>query len=126
MMRMKDFMIERGYKTQNSAEHHRYNDDELSELLLNDVVSNLTQVTPFALLIVNTDTHPDFTIGSACDNWLLSVEYPRVSRSFTCFDQHLARFIARLEELGLDQNTEVVVYGDHLTMGDIGFIVGQL
>jgi phosphoglycerol transferase MdoB-like AlkP superfamily enzyme len=124
-MRMKDFMIERGWRTQDSSEHHKSNDDELFELLLNDVLPSVAALRhPFALLILNADTHPDFTVGSACDDYLLLAEYPIVYRSFTCFDQHLARFIARMTELGIDKNTEVVVYGDHLTMGDIGFILG--
>jgi hypothetical protein len=68
IMRMKDFMRERGYATQDSAEHHRYNDDELFEMLTNEVLPTLAHTTPFALLILNADTHSDFTIGSACDD----------------------------------------------------------
>jgi phosphoglycerol transferase MdoB-like AlkP superfamily enzyme len=125
VMRMKAFMKERGFRTQDSADHHRTNDDELFDLLFRDVLPGLAALPhPFALLILNADTHPDFTIGPACDDYLLRAEYPIVYRSFTCFDQHLARFIARMAELGIDRNTEVIVYGDHLTMGDVGFMLG--
>jgi phosphoglycerol transferase MdoB-like AlkP superfamily enzyme len=65
---------------------------------------------------VNADTHPDFTIGANCNDYLYKDGYPRVYRSFTCFDQHLQQFMAKLAELGLDKTTEVLVYGDHLTM----------
>jgi hypothetical protein len=118
IMRMKDFMIERGFKTQDSTEHHRENDDQLFEYLENDILPGLLnrQNQPFVLLIVNADTHPDFTIGPQCDDYLVQHNYPKVYRSFTCFDQHLQRFMAKLSSLGLDQDTEVVVYGDHLTM----------
>jgi phosphoglycerol transferase MdoB-like AlkP superfamily enzyme len=119
-------MIERGFKTQDSAEHHRTNDDELFDLLENDVLPSLanTKNQPFSLLILNADTHPDFTIGAKCDDYLDKEGYPKVYRSFTCFDQHLRRFMEKLSSLGLDRNTEVVVYGDHLTMFAQDFWLG--
>jgi phosphoglycerol transferase MdoB-like AlkP superfamily enzyme len=118
IMKMKHYMIERRFQSQDSAEHHKQNDDQLFTLLQNDVLPSLAskKSQPFALLIVNADTHPDFTIGAMCNDYLSIEHYPKVYRSFTCFDQHLERFMAKLSELGLDKNTEVVVYGDHLTM----------
>jgi phosphoglycerol transferase MdoB-like AlkP superfamily enzyme len=123
---MKDFMKERGFKTEDSAEHHRENDDQLFDYLENDVLPSLLngQNRPFVLLIVNADTHPDFTVGGACDDYLANANYPKVFRSFTCFDQHLQRFMEKLRLLGLDKNTEVVVYGDHLTMFAIESLLG--
>jgi phosphoglycerol transferase MdoB-like AlkP superfamily enzyme len=117
-MRMKDFMIERGYKTQDSSEHMRLNDDALFELLEQEVLPGLAaDSSPFVLLILNSDTHPDFLIGEKCDDFLIKESYPRVYRSFTCFDQHLESFVRTMERLGLDKTTEVIIYGDHLTMG---------
>jgi phosphoglycerol transferase MdoB-like AlkP superfamily enzyme len=40
-------------------------------------------------------------------------------------DEHLESFAQTMEKLGLDQTTELVIFGDHLTMGgDIQDVLG--
>jgi phosphoglycerol transferase MdoB-like AlkP superfamily enzyme len=96
----------------------RLNDDALFELLEQEVLPALAaDSSPFVLLILNADTHPDFLVGEQCDDFLIKESYLRVYRSFTCYDQHLEHFVRTMEQLGLDKTTEVIIYGDHLTMG---------
>lgn len=46
--------------------------------------------------------------------------YPKVFRSFTCFDRMFHKFYKKLKKFGLNENNTVfAVYGDHLTMQDM-------
>jgi phosphoglycerol transferase MdoB-like AlkP superfamily enzyme len=120
LFRMKQFWRRKGYQMQDSAEHHKVNDDALFEWLADSVLPRLADTSqwPFVLLILNSDTHPGFHVGSECNDYLAKHGYPLVYRSFTCLDQHLKHFMKRFCELGFEKNTEVVIYGDHLTMGN--------
>ena len=120
IMNMKGFLIDHHFETQDSKEHFIMHDlqlfDHILKKVLPDLVNDKTQ--PFSLLILNTDTHPDFYVDSKCSNVL--VNSPTVFRSFTCFDEGLKTFINGLEKLGINKdNTEFIIYGDHLTMGDM-------
>jgi phosphoglycerol transferase MdoB-like AlkP superfamily enzyme len=127
-MRMKNFLTERGYRTQDVVEHFRKDDDGLFDLLENEVLPMLAErkKQPFVLLILNADTHaPEFFVGQKCDDYLSNEGYPQLYRSFTCFDQRLERFTNVMRKLGLDKNTELVIYGDHLAMGDVQSLLGS-
>jgi phosphoglycerol transferase MdoB-like AlkP superfamily enzyme len=117
---MKQFWRRKGYQMQDSAEHHKVNDDTLFAWLEDSMLPILADKSqwPFVLLILNADTHPGFRIGRGCNDYLIKHDYPLVYRSFTCLDQHLKHFMKRFREFGLDKNAEVVIYGDHLTMGN--------
>jgi phosphoglycerol transferase len=121
IMHMKEFMADKGFRVQDSVEHHQGDDDSLFTWLESSVLPKLTakKQWPFVLLILNADTHPPFSVGATCHDYLLDHNYPKIYRSFTCLDQHLKRFVKRFTELGLDKNSELVIYGDHLTMGDM-------
>jgi phosphoglycerol transferase len=128
IMQMKQFMSKKGYSVQDSAEHHKLGDSDLFEWLDSPVLPKLTHPSqwPFALLILTADTHTPFHIRRACNNYLANSKYPKVYRSFTCLDQYLKHFIERFQELGLGKNAEVLIYGDHLTIGNMNpFIHGQ-
>jgi hypothetical protein len=70
------------------------------------------------LLILKIDAHPGFHIGTECKDYLAKHNYPRAYRLLTSLDQHLEHFTQKLQEIDLDRNAEVVIDGDHLTMGD--------
>jgi hypothetical protein len=118
IMDMKGFMKRKGWSPQDSAEHFKNDDDGLFDLLEGDVLKKLSDRRnwPFILLILNADTHPDFYVGKKCRDHLATEGYPLEHRSFTCFDDHLKHFIEELQRSKLADNTDVVVYGDHLTM----------
>jgi phosphoglycerol transferase MdoB-like AlkP superfamily enzyme len=125
IMQMKGFMAKKGYRVLDSAEHNKADDADLFEWLGSSVLPKLTDPSqsPFALLILNADTHPPFFIGGRCNDYLREHHYPQGYRSFTCLDQRLERFMITFKELGLDKNAEVVIYGDHLTMGDMRSLI---
>jgi phosphoglycerol transferase MdoB-like AlkP superfamily enzyme len=118
IMHMKDFLKQKGYATQDSAEHFKTDDDGLFELLEGDVLKKLSdqRYWPFILLILNADTHPDFYVGAKCRDHLASQGYPMEYRSFTCFDDNLRQFTKAFKKSKLVDNTDIVIYGDHLTM----------
>jgi hypothetical protein len=111
------FLLRHGYRTFDRTNHFRHGDADLFQFLADDVLPALLRngSAPFVLLIINADTHPPFTIGRGCRNDL-PPHYPRVYRSFTCFDATLHRFFDSFRQTTLAKDTEFLVYGDHLTM----------
>jgi phosphoglycerol transferase MdoB-like AlkP superfamily enzyme len=39
-------------------------------------------------------------------------------------DRHIQEFMTALDKFGLSKHTDVVIYGDHLTMGNVGSFLG--
>ena len=126
IMNMKNFLIDRGYHTEDELEHRCSNDECLFSMLENDVLPLLAKESqPFMLVILNDDTHfINYRITSGCDDYLRAEGYPMPLRAYTCVDQMISKFIDKVKELHLDENTEIVVYGDHLTMGDVQAVYG--
>lgn len=119
IMNMKSFMIERKYITQDETDHYMKGDEQFFDYLGGTFLEALKRKKePFVLLILNEDTHfTDFKLAPNCDDSLEEKGYPLSLRSFTCEDQLLHKFLERIKKLGLDENTEVILFGDHLTMG---------
>jgi phosphoglycerol transferase MdoB-like AlkP superfamily enzyme len=76
----------------------------------------LEKQQPFVLHIATGDTHPfpDYYVDPRCAK--RTKGYPRILRSFDCTDQVIERFINEFQMLPLANNTEVLIYGDHLIM----------
>jgi hypothetical protein len=119
VMEMKAFFVKRGYQTYDSAEHFRESDDDFFDLLQEEVLPMLSnpRMWPFVLHVLNADTHtPYIRIAAKCNDYLRHHGYPRVYRSFNCLDQYLERFFDAVRKNGLEDDTEVVIFGDHLTV----------
>ena len=126
IMNMKNFLITRGFHTQDSDEHGFGDDTSLFHWLERSMLPDLKGSSePFVLLILSDDTHfIEFRVGSTCNDYLGDEGYPQGLRSFTCVDQLLKEFVDKVKELGLDENTEIVIYGDHIAMGDQTSVYG--
>ena len=127
IMNMKNFFIDRGYHTEDEIEHRCANDESLLSMLEDDVLPRLAKESqPFMLIILNDDTHfINYRIAGVCDDHLRSEGYPMSLRAYTCVDYMISKFMERVKELHLDENTEIVIYGDHLTMGDKTSVFGR-
>jgi hypothetical protein len=101
-------------------------DDQMYDILEDTILPKLAhkEEWPWVITIMNDDTHLPYSWGPWCKNELAAKGYPQPYQSFTCADQHLKRFMETLHKLGLDNNTEVLIYGDHLSM-QAGHIVGE-
>ena len=118
IMNMKSFLVSRGYLMQDSKEHNLQGDGPLFEMLKTKVLPQLkAQNEPFVMLVITDDTHfSEQVISPECDDYLAREDYPRILRSYTCVDQMIHKFVDRVKELGMDNNTEIIVFGDHFTM----------
>lgn len=124
-----------------------------TEILPGLVKDSFEYHKPFFLFLLNADTHPDFWIddkfcpdlakepndnGFQIDGggqeWNKDENahnkhrepLPKMFRSFTCVDRAFNQFITKLTSMGLNaSNTVLVVYGDHLTMGELSFYYGE-
>jgi phosphoglycerol transferase MdoB-like AlkP superfamily enzyme len=119
---MKDFLRVKGFATQDSREHGQGSDAGLLRLLETEMLGKLSDSRnwPFVLLILTATTHPPFGIPGGCRDHLKA--YPKIFRSFTCFDDSLRHFAEVFEKSKLFGNTEMIVYGDHLAMQGSGFL----
>ena len=119
VMSMKSFMKDRGYIVRDVQEHQLTGGDgPLFEMLRTKTLPQLKDNgEPFVIFVVTDDTHfTDHLISATCDDYLARENYPQMLRSFTCVDQMIQKFVERIKELGMDKDTEVVVFGDHFTM----------
>ncbi|OHT00667.1 hypothetical protein TRFO_32576 [Tritrichomonas foetus] len=129
IMNMKGFMINHHFKTFDNYEHQIEHDLPLFDHLIEKVLPELTSKKdqPFSLFVLNSDTHPEFFVDDTCIlNFISTLDsYPKVFQSFTCFDKGLKKFIESLNKFGINKNnTELIIYGDHLTMGSIDYAYG--
>jgi hypothetical protein len=122
IMQMKAFLREHGFDARDSEEHHLDDDASLFQMLGDTFFPHLAEDKsswPFAVLIINTDTHPwpDFRVGMNCDTRELDDDgYPWGFQSFSCLDQNIRDLVQRMEELGFRDSSEVLIFGDHLGM----------
>jgi phosphoglycerol transferase MdoB-like AlkP superfamily enzyme len=125
-MGVSSFLREHGYSIRDKWVHHANTDDALFNLLANSVLPSLRDRAqwPFCLLIMNEDTHVPFRLGKQCRDYLAQEDYPWVYRSFTCLDQHLERFMDAFHKLDFAKSTEVFIYADHLSMGNVAPVLG--
>jgi hypothetical protein len=75
---------------------------------------------PFHILIQNEDTHPMYYIDPQCAK-TLPKNLPTALASLQCLDRYLEKVIVKIRELGLDNTSEVFIYGDHLLFGRASF-----
>ncbi|OHS99504.1 hypothetical protein TRFO_34045 [Tritrichomonas foetus] len=76
---------------------------------------------PFTLLIHNEDTHPEYYTEKECLDELppeVLKKWPLPLIALQCYDRSIKRLFDKIYELGLDKNSEIMVYGDHLLWGD--------
>jgi phosphoglycerol transferase MdoB-like AlkP superfamily enzyme len=101
-MGMKSFLQQHGFKMYNSADHHCLADDQLFDLLEMSVLPRLAdrKEWPFVLLVLNEDTHIPYLIGKQRND-------------------SLQRSMGRIEQLGLANHSEILIYGDDPTMGKV-------
>jgi hypothetical protein len=125
VMNMRSFLIRHGWDVRDFRVHHQRDDDGTFDVIYKNFLPFLSnqKMWPFALLVMNSDTHPwPFHISARCQRQLNvslpETEFPLILQSFGCLDNHLRNFTMRMEELGLNQNSEFVIFGDHLTMSD--------
>lgn len=119
LMNMKGFLKSRGYLMQDPRESQiTGGDGPLFEMLRTKTLPQLQKNgDPFVMLILTDDTHfTDHVISPLCDDYLAREKYPKILRAFTCVDQMVQKLVEKVKELGMDNDTEVVVFGDHLTM----------
>jgi hypothetical protein len=105
-MRRKQFLTQKGYQLLDSAEHHKVNDGQLFQWLMRDILPKLSQQSswPFVLLILQLVIY--VMILSKPKDTRRCIVHLLVSTNFYKF-------------LGLDQSTEILMYGDHPAMGDL-------
>jgi hypothetical protein len=91
----------------------------IQEQLLPDLAS---QRQPFYLILHSEDTHPFFFVDPKCLEQRPELQsWPKALAAFECTDLLIPKFMERVKELGLENNTEVVLYGDHLLWGEPQF-----
>jgi phosphoglycerol transferase MdoB-like AlkP superfamily enzyme len=118
-MGMSTFLSDHGFTLYDAVQSRAQSDMALFARLKNTILPDLTDRSkwPFCVLVLNEDTHFPFHVPPECDDYLAKEGYPWRYRSFTCFDHNLRKFMVALEERGLLDDAEVVIYGDHLAMG---------
>ena len=104
------------YKCKDVKDHKFKRDWDLFNYLENTVFPELKQSTrPWVLHIANADCHamPRYFVDSRCAK---RQSGPQIFQSFDCVDQVLERFITAFKNSSFFENTEVLLYGDHVLM----------
>lgn len=116
----KEMMVEHHWQTYDKREHNFTYDMDMFNHLTNKVLPELAtnkSKQPFVLHIANTDTHPiPYPLIDERCNVTVPDDYPRIMKSFSCYEQLVDKFLKKFEELGMEKDTEVVIYGDHYLM----------
>lgn len=106
------------HKQMNDYGHFEY----LSKTLLPQLKNESEKSgKPFFLVVHNEDTHPKFVIEKECLDVLpdeVKKKWPEALISLQCYDMSLKKVINKVVELGLDKNSLVFIYGDHLLWGN--------
>ena len=93
------------------------NDDILLDAAFERIKSNFELNDNFNVTIVTTDNHaPDGYLSPRCKNENLMTQLAEV---VLCTNKAISKFIDRLEELNIFENTVLVVMGDHRFMGTL-------
>lgn len=118
IMGIKPFLKRHHYIASDCVELGEMKDTDLFTHIINNVFPKLKKLSnPFTLMVMNQDTHIPQYVDNRCMP-TISSSYPTSIKSFNCIDQNLQRFLTSFKEAGLDKNTEIIIYGDHLTPGD--------
>lgn len=96
-------------------------DEKLYQYINTKVLPELAKdrKTPFTLHVINEDTHPNYYVSEKCaaehPEW---EKLPKFLQTINCFDELVQSLIDRVIELGLMENTHIILYGDHQLYGD--------
>jgi phosphoglycerol transferase MdoB-like AlkP superfamily enzyme len=120
IMDMRGFFTSRGSQVIEAKDIGHRGDRETMEWISKKFLPKLIQHNePFVLQFLNEETHPfpNFVFEKTEYIKELAAEgYPAAYLAFTWYDELLRRFIGDLEELGLKNNTELIIVPDHLLM----------
>lgn len=83
----------------------------VSESILPKLVNNKN---PMMTYILNDETHFPYRVSKNKCNPEIDPDESRVRKLHNCFDQNLRILVNKFKELGLEKNTELIIYGDHL------------
>lgn len=101
-------------------DHGFKKDYDLFKLVGEKVIPELAKKEnqPFVLHIANADTHPFpmFIVDERCKKRVPKGASLMI-KSFDCLDQILENFTTKVQKSGLFENTEIIIYGDHVLMG---------
>jgi hypothetical protein len=113
---MKQMLRLHGYDAKDSREHRKFWDWDLFDNITRSVLPSLEKQQPFMLHILTGDTHPfpSYSVDPRCLK--RTKGYPMLLESFDCVDQTIERFLQKFKNSPLANNTEVLIYGDHLIM----------
>jgi phosphoglycerol transferase MdoB-like AlkP superfamily enzyme len=128
-MGMGSFFQSKGYEVIEGRQIGLATDEAMMKWIVNDLIPKLLlQQRPFALVFLNDGTHPIGTIRIGDTKYIRELRelgYPDTFLAFTWFDENLHEFLGGLEKLGLRNNTELVLAGDHLIMHGYGGLTGK-
>lgn len=101
-------------------EHGFNRDYDMFKYIGDTVIPKLAEKSsqPFVLHIANADTHPfpRFIVDDRC-----KIKFRKgtsqLLKSFNCLDLVFKSFLTKVEKSGLLENTELIIYGDHVLMG---------
>lgn len=95
--------------------HHTRSDWPHFNYINKKLLPKLKEEQPFYLIIHTENTHPLFTIDPECLREKPYVkDWPRSMAAVECSDILIEDHLKAIKDLGLDETTEVVFYGDHL------------
>jgi hypothetical protein len=98
-----------------TTRHHARTDWPHWKFIQNELLPELVHQEPFYLVMHSEDTHPMFYLDQDCLKKLPNItNWPTAMAAIQCSDLLIQGFMERVRELGLEKNTEVVLYGDHL------------
>jgi phosphoglycerol transferase MdoB-like AlkP superfamily enzyme len=105
-----------------ATRHHARTDWPHWKFIQNELLPELMQKQPFYLVMHSEDTHPSFYLDPECLRRRPELKkWPSSMAAVQCSDLLIQGFMERVKELGLDKNSEVVLYGDHLLWGTNGW-----
>lgn len=78
---------------------------------------NISKKKPFCLVLQTSDTHPFFTVSCKVRKHLCNSKWYETFDVFDCADQFVEHFVHVLESYNMQENTELIVYGDHPLFG---------
>jgi phosphoglycerol transferase MdoB-like AlkP superfamily enzyme len=104
------------YHVYDSKNHQIKRDWDLFEKLGHEILPKLAKSPPFILHVANADCHafPRYIADERCTTRLKSA--PPIVRSFDCVDQILENFVRVFENSSVFNQTDLVLYGDHVLM----------
>jgi phosphoglycerol transferase MdoB-like AlkP superfamily enzyme len=86
-------------------------DATLFRTISNEVLPRIMKKSPFYLFLFSFETHQPFL---KCQQNCKVEHMESYHRCFTCFETNVKMVIEAVRKLGLENNTEVLIYGDHV------------